>query len=133
MKNEYIELNFIKYQCGYAQPQVLIDAVHAASPKADTYTGEIVDQVTKATSCHCIIAIVSRKIADLNRPCNGRNDPAIKEYRETLNKLLKGSALISLADEEQVAIPFLHLAIHGMRDIYDLDIELVLCQSLNDG
>jgi len=39
-----------------------IDALHAYSPKADEFTGDIVEGVVNKINCSGIIAIVSRTI-----------------------------------------------------------------------
>lgn len=89
-----------------------IDAVHAVSPKADLFTGEIADGVIKTINCHGIISTVSRTIADLNRPPNPQNQEAIKEYRSTIKDILKHLCIL---DQNDILIkPYLHLAIHGI-------------------
>lgn len=118
----YKQLHYIKYQLGEHIPHVLIDAVHAASPAGDAFTGDIAAQVSEVVGCHCIIATVSRKIADLNRSPSPRSRNAVQEYRQTIHTILEASNL--LTPPGTLRQPFLHMAIHGMEDRDDKDIEL---------
>jgi hypothetical protein len=118
----FIGRKFIKFYLGDKGIYAHIDALHAAPPQADEYTGEIVEGVIKKINCHGIIATVSRTIADLNRPPNQKNKEAIKEYRQTIKDILKH---IGILDENKKASrPYLHLAIHGMTNKWDNDIEI---------
>jgi N-formylglutamate amidohydrolase len=119
---DYVQLDYFKYAAGNSQPQVLIDAVRAAPPEADLYTGEISEQVARETGWHCIIATVSRTVVDLNRYPHGTNSSAISEYRETIFNLLKTSDLLS--SDEKLKKPFLHIAVHGTKDRPDRDLEI---------
>ena len=98
-----------------------IDAVHACPPHGDEFTGDIVEGVVNKINCSGIIAIVSRTIADLNKPRNSNNKEAIDEYRQTIREILQH---INILDKNGRLIrPYLHLAIHGMRD-RDKEIEI---------
>lgn len=98
-----------------------IDAVHACPPCADKFTGDIVEGVVNKINCSGIIAIVSRTIADLNRPRDNNNKEAIDEYRQTIREILE---LTNILDKNgKLSRPYLHLAIHGMRS-RDKDIEI---------
>ena len=121
LKTTYIDKAYLKYYLGDPSISAHIDAVHAASPKADKYTDEIVDGVIYQTNCSGIIATVSRDAMDLNRPLSEKNQEAIMEYRETIKEILTH---LNILDDNRLTKPNLHLAIHGMRDIYGCDIEL---------
>ncbi len=112
---------YIKSRSATHTPWVLVDAIHAAKPNSDLHTGIIASKVAEITGCHCIIATVSRNVADLNRPHSTKNKKAIREYRDCINYMLETSRLLR---GEKLAYPFLHLAIHGMKDREDKDIEL---------
>ncbi len=112
---------FIRWSPGAKGSRVLIDAVHAAPPRADAYTGEIAQAAATALGGHCIVATVSRTKADLNRPRRASNAPAIDEYRATIRKLLADAGLLS---QGRLARPVLHLAVHGMTDNHGYDVEI---------
>lgn len=116
------QLKYLKYRIGVDIPHVLIDAVHATSPQADKFTGEIAREVTRKTSCHCIISTMSRIIADINRPRNSSNEAAIEEYRNAIREMLQSAEILN--SHGTLKRPFLHLAIHGMRDRPDKDVEI---------
>jgi hypothetical protein len=118
----YTELSYLKFAVGKRLPCVLVDAVHAAKPRSELYTGEIVEAVAARTRCHCIIATVSRDVADLNRPPDDENREGIEEYRSTIRSMLRGAGLLGHVGE--LSQPFLHLAIHGFEDRDDFDIDL---------
>jgi hypothetical protein len=99
-----------------------VDAVHATNPNSDLYTGEIAQAVAARTGCHCIVATVSRDVADLNRPPDDVNGEAIEEYRGTIRKMLRRGGLLS--QRGRLLRPFLHLAVHGFQDRDDFDIDL---------
>jgi hypothetical protein len=105
--------NYIKYAFG--QHYCHVDAVHAASPKADRFTDEIVTGIMDKTGCAGIIGTVSRTIADLNRPPNQDNDEAVWEYRDVISQFLYNMGLLHPASRT-LARPYLHVGIHGMKD-----------------
>lgn len=105
--------NFIKYAFGNHCCHV--DAVHAASPRADRYTDEIVTGIMAKTGCAGIIGIVSRTIADLNRPPGQGNDEAVGEYRDVISQFLYNMALLAPGCRN-LARPYLHVGFHGMKD-----------------
>ncbi|WP_371365556.1 hypothetical protein SRRS_02840 [Sporomusa rhizae] len=106
--------NFIKYAFGTHYCHV--DAVHATSPKADRFTDEIVAGILEKTGCAGIIGTVSRTIADLNRPPGKDNDEAVWEYRDVICQFLYSLGLLGLGSRN-LAKPYLHIGIHGMRDL----------------
>lgn len=114
---------FIKVKHATYTPWVLIDAVHAQKPHSDAHTGEIAELVAERTGCHCIIAIVSRDDVDLNRPpsTGTRSETAVREYRDSIKSMLRDGKIL---ESGKLQHPFLHLAIHGIRDDYGLDIDL---------
>lgn len=112
---------FLKWHGGERGCRVLVDAVHAAAPKADRFTGVIAQNASRTLGAHCIVATVSRTKADLNRPRGPSNAAAIDEYRTTIRRLLGDAGLLSNGQLER---RILHLAVHGMTDSYDYDIEL---------
>lgn len=114
---------FLEYRPAAQVVRVLVDAVHAASPKSDLYTEDIVKAVARRTACHCIVAKVSRTKADINRPpATSGNPEAIAEYRETIENLLHATGLLD--KRRQLVRPFLHIAVHGMADDHSLDVEI---------
>ena len=113
---------FIKFYMGSKKIRSHIDALHACPPKADEFTGEIVEGVVNKINCSGIIAIVSRTIIDLNRPRNSNNEEGIDEYRQTIREILR--YIGNLDRNEKLLRPHLHLAIHGMKDEGNVDIEI---------
>jgi len=114
---------FIRFHLGTKQIRSHIDAVHACPPKADEFTGDVVEGVVNKIDCSGIIAIVSRTEADLNRPRNSNNKEAIDEYRQTLREILEH--IDNLDENGMSSRPYLHLAIHGMmEDKRNEDIEI---------
>ena len=113
---------FIKFYMGNKKIRSHIDALHACPPEADEFTGDIVEGVVNKINCSGIITIVSRTIADLNRPRNSNNKEAIDEYRQTIREILK--YIGNLDRNGKLSRPHLHLAIHGMRDKGNVDIEI---------
>ncbi len=119
---KYVSGTYLRFRYGMKCSAVLIDAVHAVKPKADAYTGKIVETVANNAGCHAIISTLSRKVADLNRPPTEENAGAVEEYRRTIRHLFETIALLKL--DSILSRPILHLAIHGMKDRPDADIEL---------
>lgn len=118
----FVPKKFLKFRLGRGKPNVLIEALHSVPPQAEVFTDRIVGLVSEAADCHCIIATVSREVADLNRSPDSTNLAAVAEYRETIYELLQHSE--ALDDDGHVRSPFLHLSLHGMRDRSHMDIEL---------
>jgi hypothetical protein len=120
MKN-FIEKEFIKYYLGNRFIRAHVDAVHAAPPKSDQYTGEIVIGIIEKINCSGIISKVSREKVDLNRNRNETNEEAIDEYRRAINKILDS---LSILEENNHILkrPYLHLAIHGMKNSYNREM-----------
>jgi len=121
MKN-FVTRKFVKFYLGRKNIYSHIDAVHACPPRHDKFTGEIVEGIVKEINCSAIIAVVSRTKADINRPRNDKNCEAIDEYRDSIRQILKH--LDILDKDGKLSHPYLHLAIHGMKDEYNKDIEI---------
>ena len=118
----FTKKKFIKFYLGKEEIRAHIDAVHACPPEADEFTGEIVEGVVNKINCSGIIAIVSRTTVDLNRPRNNNNKEAIDEYRQTIREILE---YIDILDKDtELSKPYLHLAIHGMKDKPNENIEI---------
>ena len=113
---------FLVWYPGRTGSRILVDAVHAAGPKADVYTGAIARAAAKMLGGHCIVATVSRTRADLNRTRGPTNAKAIDEYRTVIRSLLADAGLLSRNRLDQ---PVLHLAVHGMTDAHGYDVEIV--------
>ncbi len=116
----FVEWKYVKFRLGDRRKRAHIDAVHAASPKSDIYTGGIADDTATKANCSVIIAIVSRRVADLNRPPDKSNWEAIKEYRQAIGVILEHIRILD--DSEKLTRPYLHLAVHGMADRWDSDV-----------
>jgi len=113
---------FIKFYLGSKNIYAHVDAVHTCPPKHDKSTGEIVEGIVKEISCSAIIGTVSRTEADINRPRNEKNREVIDEYRDTIRQILEH---IDILDKDgKLSRPYLHLAIHGIQDDYNKDIEI---------
>ena len=112
---------FLVWHPGSTGSRILVDAVHAAPPNADVYTGRIARAAAKMLGGHCIVATVSRTIADLNRPRTPSNAKAIDEYRAVIRSLLSDAELLI---HNQLNQPVLHLAVHGMTDDHGYDVEI---------
>jgi hypothetical protein len=121
-RSRFIHLDYVKYRLADQNPYVLLDALHAVGPRAEFHTDDIVDQVSAQTGCHCIIATVSRTEADLNRELDTKNRGAVREYRQTIRRLLCAGGLID--GDNLVTARLLHLSFHGMQDRHHKDIEL---------
>ena len=116
------EQKFTKFHLGNNNIRTHLDAVHACPPEADEFTGEIVEGVIDKAGCSGIIAVVSRTKADLNRPRARRNKEAIDEYRKTLRLILEH---LNILDKQgKLFKPYLHLALHGMKDDWNQEIEI---------
>lgn len=118
----FVNKKFIKFYMGSKNIRSHIDAVHACPPKADEFTGDIVEGVVNKINCSGIIAIISRTIVDLNRPRNINNKEGIDEYRQTIRENLEHIG--NLDENGKLSRPYLHLAIHGMKDKRKGDIEI---------
>jgi hypothetical protein len=100
---------FVRYLVAHRTPTVLIDAVHAASPRNDAHTGEMAEAAARRLGSHCIVALVSRERADLNRPRNPANAAAIDEYRAAIRTCPERTGLTR--PDGRVRTPVLHVAI----------------------
>jgi hypothetical protein len=113
---------WVKLYLGENNVRSHIDAVHATQPKGDLLTDKIVQEVIKKTGCSGIISLVSRTKADINRNMNEKNKQAVIEYRKTINKILSNLNLIQ--NNNKLKKPYLHLALHGMHDRKNIDINI---------
>jgi len=118
----FTKKKFIRYYLGSKEIQSHLDAIHACPPEADEFTGDIVEGVVNKINCSGIVAVVSRLKADLNRPPNSKNREAIEEYRQTIREILDHTDILD--ENEKLRKPYLHLAIHGMRNNWNEDIEI---------
>ncbi len=117
VETDYTQLKYLKYHLGSRGICSHLDAQHAMRPEADLFTDRIVDQVREKTECACIISTTSRKVADINRNPDGRNNEAVLEYRDTIKNILYNIGILK-PPKEQIQGPYLHLTIHGMKDIH---------------
>ncbi len=118
MSKKYIEKTFLKFNLGEGKKRAHVDAVHAKGPKADLYTGELVEKIVHSTGCAGIIAKVSRTVVDLNRtPYDEKSEMAIKEYRGSIEHIVQH---LNIFERQSYCInkPYLHLALHGMKDVH---------------
>ncbi len=120
-----IKEKYFYYHVGNAVLSSHIDAVHAASPKADKFTGVIADSVIRNCNASGIIARVSRTLMDVNRARELKNAPAIDQYRNIIRTLLDSKKLLN--ENEKLKRPYLHLALHGMRDDRKADFIIGTC------
>ena len=119
---DFIEKKYIKFCLGNKDIYSHIDALHACPPQEDRFTGNIVERIINEINCSAIIAAVSRKIVDINRPRNEKNSEAIDEYRDAIRQILEHLSILN--ENCKLSRPYLHLAIHGMKDDYNKDIEI---------
>jgi len=112
--------DFLKIHLGEKGIRSHIDALHAQPPCSDKFTGDIVEGVVSQINCSGIVATVSRKEIDLNRPRNGHNKDAIDEYRQAIRDIL--SHIGVLEDNGKLSRPYLHIAIHGLSNKWEKDI-----------
>jgi len=116
------EGKYIAYYLGNPDINCHIDAVHSKKPRADINTKELVIEIIKNTNCSAIYALISRKYMDLNRPLNETNKPAILEYRNAIFSIL--DHLKVLDNNNNLIQPYLHLALHGMKNNAFKEIEV---------
>lgn len=114
MQPFYTENEYVTYAKGNGILCCHVDAVHATPPRADLYTDQIVTLLVAHTGCAGIVGTVSRRQADLNRDLSIANEDALQAYRFAIQDVLLHIGIIG--DGEALTTPYLHLAIHGMRD-----------------
>lgn len=119
---DFIKKKYIKFYLGNKYIYSHVDAVHACPPLSDKFTGEIVEGIVNRINCSSIIATVSRRNANLNRPRNNESREAIDECRLTIRQILKH--LDILEKDGNLKRPYLHLAIHGMKNDWNKEIEV---------
>jgi hypothetical protein len=117
MSLKFIHRNYLKYNKGNGFLCCHVDAPHAKPPDADLFTNKITAKIMSQTGCAGIVSTVSRNKADLNRKPDGKNNEALEEYRDTIGEILKH---LGILDEKnhKVTQPYLHLSIHGMKDVH---------------
>jgi len=113
---------YIAYYLGNPNINCHIDAVHSKKPRVDINTKKLVIEIIKNTDCSGIYALISREDMDLNRPLNETNEPAILEFREAISSIL--NHLKILDNSNKLIKPYLHLALHGMKDNAYKEIEV---------
>jgi len=113
---------FIKVYFGTSAIRAHIDSVHAHPPNSDMFTGKIAEGIAEQVNCSCIIATVSRDICDLNRERSKKNAAGIDEYRTAVKQIQ--NHINNLNVNEKSTRPYMHLAIHGMKDEHGRDIEI---------
>ena len=116
------EGKYIAYYLGNPNINCHIDAVHSKRPQGEINTKKLVIEIIKNTNCSGIYALISRKHMDLNRPLNETNKTAILEYRTAVFSIL--NHLKILDNNKELIRPYLHLALHGMRDNAQKEIEV---------
>lgn len=117
MKIQYKIREYVKFYTGNRQLNCHIEALHATSPRADLYTKDIVEKVMEMADCAGIISTISRTEADLNRKQNEKNKKAMAEYQKTIHEIIQN---LGIYDKKynQLTKPYLHLSIHGMKDLH---------------
>ena len=113
----FVEKRFVRYLNNNSN--ILLDAPHSTPPGREWFTDEIARKIALELKFNCIISKVSRRTeADLNRDfefplplqreARGEYISVIKELYSSLNR----------------SAPYLHIAIHGMRNRDYKDIEI---------
>jgi len=120
--SQFIKKKYIALFLGDPKLNCHIDAIHSKGPNGEVNTRRLVKRITKNTGCSGIYALISRKKMDLNRPLNKTNELAIKEFRDAINSILKHLKILD--EKKKLTKPYLHLAIHGMKDRQNKDIEI---------
>jgi N-formylglutamate amidohydrolase len=114
----FVENDELKIALGVMGFRVHVDAVHAAKPKSDLLTGELVEKIVSLYPCSGIIAKISRQIADLNRAPIADNPTSVvvtRAYRDAIHRILEHNQLLD-EHHQGLWLPYLHIALHGMRD-----------------
>jgi len=111
---------YIKVYFGSPTIRARIDSVHANPPDNDKFTGEIAEGIAEKVKCSCIIATTSCNVCDLNREKSEKNAEGIDEYRIAIQQIQRH--INNLNSYEKADKPYLHLAIHRMRDKHSWDI-----------
>jgi len=113
---------YIAYYLGNSSINCHIDAVHSKNPNGEINTKNLVTEIIKNTDCSGIYALISRKNMDLNRQLNETNEPAILEFREAIFSILKHLKILD--NSKKLIKPYLHLALHGMKNYRHKEIEI---------
>lgn len=125
------EGKYFKYCLGDTETCVMYDALHAASPKSDLYTGELVEELVKSFNLSGVISKVSRTTMDINRPLNSSNAPGIIEFREIIRIILENKNLLN--EDNTLKKHFLQLSLHGMKNnSYDFEIGTRYAKTCSD-
>ncbi len=120
--NTFKEEKYIAYYLGNPNINCHIDAVHSKGLKGEINTKQLVIEIIKKTDCSGIYSLISRTEMDLNRSLNETNEPAILEYRAAVFSIL--NHLKILDNSKKLMRPYLHLALHGIRDNIQKEIEV---------
>ncbi len=123
-----IETDELKVILGEMGTLVHVDAVHSAKPKSDLLTGDLVEKIVSLYPCSGIIAKISRLVVDLNRLPEVENPTSVavtQAYRGAIQQILVQNHLLDEYSEE-LRQPYLHLALHGMRDENDTPFTIEL-------
>ncbi len=110
-KNGPVNRIYIKYRLGNPSVHCHCEAIHADS---DSYTQQLVEDICKYSGCSGIISTASSRKYDLNRPANPRSMDAVYEYRDTIRRILQHLEILS--PDNQVTVPFLHIAFHAIKN-----------------
>jgi hypothetical protein len=113
---------YLDYNIGQKHYNSVVDALHAASPKADMHTGEIVGLIIEKIDASGIISKVSRSKMDLNRPIDVHNRLGILEYRKFLQYIVISKGI--LIQHNRISKRFLHISVHGMDKSKHTDFEI---------
>lgn len=105
---------FVRYKAIASNCQV--DCFHNVSPGKELYVREIVERISDKLGCSCVVSLVSRDVADLNREISLRNRGAVVEYHEILKK--------NFLNRKNPKKPYLLIVVHGMKDRNHKDIEI---------
>ncbi len=110
------------YYLGNPNIHCHVDAVHSKNPDGEINTKKLVIEIIKNTDCSGIYSLISRRYMDLNRSPVEDNEPAILEFREAIFSIL--NHLKILDNKKNLIQPYLHLALHGMKDYPHKEIEV---------
>lgn len=124
------EKEFVRYRRGIGCRRVLLEGPHVVAPRKEFWIEEILQQASCRAGSHLLLAAQSREVADLDRAAGYRGatiisdlqERAVAEYRETITDLMETADL--LEKDGELADPFLHLSVHGMKNREAADLAL---------
>ena len=120
--NDFQKKEYIAYYLGNSNIKCHIDAVHSENPRGEINTKELVIEIVKKTDCCGIYSLISRKEMDLNRSLNRTNEPVILEFRDLIFSILQHLQILDV--NNKLIAPYLQLALHGMKNVPDKEIEI---------